>query len=447
MHSSARTAALLLMTLVVALLLRPWDHWEALATVRPVSLLLAAIAVVWLADAPKLRLLADPPTKPLILLCLVAAATAPLSVWPSRSAEVAFNILQQAALLAMLAHLVTTPAMVERLATLMAACGTIHGSIATVTYLRQELTPDGRVFGTGHGVFADPNDLALSLVMIFPFAWWRFVESKSLGARLVAVGSLAVMLAGILASQSRGGLLAWGAAVVVLGVKAKSGIASLAGVVAAASLAAALLFPSDVFDRYSSIVHYQSDESATTRLAIWKAGASMFADHLLTGVGAGGFEVAYGQEYLDRKGAGNVWRAAHSSYIQIAAELGIFGLAAWLAFIAAILATLRRAGRLLAASTDEAAAPSLAAWVDAATASIVGFLVGAAFLSRGYDFLIVIIAGTASAVLRQATAFSSRVAPSRETQPIAQALAEAPVSANQAYVGDLLRDSPAPAAE
>ena len=71
-----------------------------------------------------------------------------------------------------------------------------------------------------------------------------------------------------------------------------------------------------------------------TRLALWKAGARMFGDHLFTGTGAGTFVIVYGESYINRKVGDNTWRAAHNSYIQIAAELGIFGLMIWLSILA-----------------------------------------------------------------------------------------------------------------
>jgi O-antigen ligase len=127
----------------------------------------------------------------------------------------------------------------------------------------------------------------------------------------------------------------------------------------------------------------------------------MFADHPLTGVGAGAFETVYGMHYIDREGAGNIWRAAHSSYIEVAAELGIFGLLAWLAVLASGFFTLVRARRALSMSEpafDEQR--ELSNWVDAATASLVSFLVGGMFLSRAYDVVLIILLAMASVALR-----------------------------------------------
>lgn len=134
----------------------------------------------------------------------------------------------------------------------------------------------------------------------------------------------------------------------------------------------------------------------------------MFADHMLTGTGAGTFEVVYGQHYIDRAGAGNIWRAAHSSYIEIAAELGIVGLAIWLLILASAFDSLSKSRKLLDyvrnRGTDEAVelADQLDKWIAALLTSVVGFTVGAAFLSRGYDLLLIVILALV-AISRRAT--------------------------------------------
>jgi O-antigen ligase len=253
----------------------------------------------------------------------------------------------------------------------------------------------------GQGVFYDPNDLALSLVMIFPLSWWCFRSAASGYRRFLAFLGMLTIVGGIMAAQSRGGLLALGAAVCVLGYRSRNSLTPLAATLALTAAAVLVVFPSGVFDRYASILQYQTDESAVARLAVWKAGLQMFADHPLTGVGAGAFETVYGMYYIDREGAGNIWRAAHSSYIEVAAELGIFGLLAWLAVLASGFFTLVRARRALSMSEpafDEQR--ELSNWVDAATASLVSFLVGGMFLSRAYDVVLIILLAMASVALR-----------------------------------------------
>lgn len=76
------------------------------------------------------------------------------------------------------------------------------------------------------------------------------------------------------------------------------------------------------------------DFSVAERLAHWYAGIHMFQDHPFTGVGIGNYAAAYPNYYITI--FTNSLDHAHNYYINMAAETGIFGLLAFLFFIAAI---------------------------------------------------------------------------------------------------------------
>jgi O-antigen ligase len=81
------------------------------------------------------------------------------------------------------------------------------------------------------------------------------------------------------------------------------------------------------------------------RLAHWQAGGDMARDHLLTGVGFGNYEVAYGQYGLLN------WPHplghAHNYYLNILAETGIVGILTYLIFwIMVFVQLIRSLGRL-----------------------------------------------------------------------------------------------------
>ena len=76
-------------------------------------------------------------------------------------------------------------------------------------------------------------------------------------------------------------------------------------------------------------------EAAGARPYLVKAGLNMFTDHPLTGVGAGGYQTAFENDYYrykDPKIKANV-TMSHTSVVTIMAELGIVGLVA-VAFVA-----------------------------------------------------------------------------------------------------------------
>jgi O-antigen ligase len=77
----------------------------------------------------------------------------------------------------------------------------------------------------------------------------------------------------------------------------------------------------------------KADFSTAERLAHWIAGANMFLDHPLFGVGIGNYSTAYPQYFITifLTPLGH----AHNYYINIAAEAGMFGLIGLLAFLVA----------------------------------------------------------------------------------------------------------------
>ena len=107
----------------------------------------------------------------------------------------------------------------------------------------------------------------------------------------------------------------------------------------------------------------------------------------LTGVGVAAFPVAEGTispiAYLQKEGIGVRWGAAHNSFVQIGAELGVPGLLAFVMLLFSVFRSLWRIGRpppwaRRAAQDEEVMAQAL-------TASMVGFLVSGFFVSQAYS--------------------------------------------------------------
>lgn len=400
-------AALLLF--FAMLLLRPWDHWPGLAVARPMLLLMVVAVVLFIRSRPQIEFFRVRPAPLLLAFFAVICLSVPSSYWPTKSLSIASDYLKQIALFVMIVNLVTTLRRLTQFLMILAVGCAFHGGLAIYNFTFGEFEVDERLEGIGGAYFRDPNDLALALVLIFPFAWWLTSVLQSRVARGAMFGCLTLLVGGIVATQSRGGLLALLAAAFVLALQLDRTRRSLLVLTFVLSIVlSAVILPAGVFDRYLTIGSYQQDESAMARLAVWKAGARMFADHMLTGTGAGTFEVVYGQHYIDRAGAGNVWRAAHSSYIEIAAELGIAGLTIWLLILASAFRSLAQAGRLLDYVRHESdgeakmLADQLRQWVGALLATMVGFVVGAAFLSRGYDLLLCVVLALVAVTLRSA---------------------------------------------
>ena len=182
--------------------------------------------------------------------------------------------------------------------------------------------------------------------------------SRLTGARLLALCAwllTALLLAGLLASFSRGawlGALAGMAAMALaLGGRARLlALVALGAGVLALALGGAGLLPVFLAERLRSITSYllpfdaaavavtRANYALVERMAQIQAGWRMLLAHPLSGVGPGNFSSAYpsfavGPWYVSRG-------HAHNYYVHIAAEAGLLGLAAYLALIGALLARL-----------------------------------------------------------------------------------------------------------
>ena len=136
--------------------------------------------------------------------------------------------------------------------------------------------------------------------------------------------------------------------------------------------------------------------SETGRLQIWHRGIGYMLDNPILGVGPGNFATAEGtlSPLAERQmwGIGVRWNAPHNSFVQIAAELGVPGLALYLAVIVSAFRALRRATTPL---------------TPALTASLLGFVVGSFFLSLSYSEMLYTLVALAVGVQKVTCALPS----------------------------------------
>jgi O-antigen ligase len=94
-----------------------------------------------------------------------------------------------------------------------------------------------------------------------------------------------------------------------------------------AGLLALPVMPSSFWDRMDSITNADADTtgSRAARLRLIDQGLEVFAANPLTGIGAGQF-----QNYNEPGVVVEKWRVTHNVWLQVAAELGIFGLVTFL---------------------------------------------------------------------------------------------------------------------
>lgn len=247
-------------------------------------------------------------------------------------------------------------------------------------------------------VTGDPNYFTASALVGLPLAllfggramaWWK---------RLVARGCALLTVLAIGLAASRGGLLGLGALLAFLcWRKRRWGTLALALCLAIPPLA---LWSNSPLNR---LLHptISDQKSSNTRLALWQAGLHMVTDHPLTGIGLGNFKVevqayAAGHKALDH--------IAHNTYLELAAEMGVPALLAY-------ILVLWYCDRSLAAAESSPGSPP---WVaDAALAlraGLIGFSVSAFFLSAEYTKLLWLLIAL-SAAMRRLQAETAAAAP------------------------------------
>lgn len=243
--------------------------------------------------------------------------------------------------------------------------------------------------GTGRisaGESYDPNDLAYLLVTVMPLCAAFVSRSRTTLWRGINAGMLLLMLAAVLLTQSRGGLLGLGAALAYLTFakrheqaarprvrKKGPGIFARLLLLSLGVAMAWQFMPAETRERLATLVSLQNDYNTDTsleggRIAIWTRN-SKAALRRPIGYGLGTFE------RVDAS-LGGRWRTAHNSPLLILVELGFVGC---VLFLAAHVVAFR------SLATPHPGDPEAAIFCRALRASILANFVAGFFLSQSYS--------------------------------------------------------------
>jgi O-antigen ligase len=175
------------------------------------------------------------------------------------------------------------------------------------------------------------------------------------------------MLAGLVATYTRGAWIGFGAGVLLVGAAVRRGrLVLVAGLVLLAL--AALAAPYQLRHRFTSMADPEG-EGVKERVYMWRSGLAMWREHPLFGVGPGGVKRDYERHARPeavKKRTGHV----HNTPLQILVERGVVGAAAWVWIWAAFfLAGIRQLRRLPPEAARERAL------VLGSLAAIAGFLI------------------------------------------------------------------------
>jgi putative inorganic carbon (HCO3(-)) transporter len=173
------------------------------------------------------------------------------------------------------------------------------------------------------GFFANPGDFGVAMCVVWPLAGMLLLAESKRIPRLILLASFAAFSGAILVCGSRGAFLAATLTALVASVRnlRRFGVALLFLMLVPGFF---YLLPGGSRDRLRSALHWQEDKTASTRIALWRAGRKMFSDHPIFGVGPANFGQEYATRYAGPGEDPETW-VPHSIYIQALSELGLVG--------------------------------------------------------------------------------------------------------------------------
>lgn len=186
---------------------------------------------------------------------------------------------------------------------------------------------DGRYTAPGF----DPNDLAATLSLGIPVAWYLLVNSRRvrwLNGLYVPCATIAVLL-----TASRGGLVTLGIGMLfpLWSIARISWTARMGGVLllAASGLAVSNFRDEISVNRLATIWSQLMTRDLNGRFDVWVRGSQVFLESPVLGVGPGAFSSAISSD-------GGTRIAAHNTFLEVVVEHGAVGLALFVGIVAAL---------------------------------------------------------------------------------------------------------------
>lgn len=193
---------------------------------------------------------------------------------------------------------------------------------------RAEFAGDARVSGT----IGSPNTAAAYLGLTMVLSLSLFLGGLPRRDRWLAGIGFALALLPMIFTGSRGGWMQLILAIGVLAIAARRSL-PLRKMAAAAVLLTVVVLPfrATVLDRVSG----DDNGSAESRMPMNRLALAMISDHPILGVGANNYALAMEPYTGDFRGV--FFYTVHNKFLLVLAETGVFGLAAFVAFLGAII--------------------------------------------------------------------------------------------------------------
>lgn len=346
----------------------------------------AYLLEMWSGAAPT----AGRPRELTLGLALLAwsAVTLPMSLWPGGSFQLLTDqFVKSIIIFWLLARVIRTPDQLHKIFWTLTLVS-VPLAYTGIAQFRSGDLERGRITGYASGLTANPNDLAMMVDLILPLAATVGLLARKPWVRVSAFVIVGINLVCLAATSSRGGFVGLAAmllaALVLAARRKKWAVIGLA--VVALPIGVALL-PSSVTERLATIGSVEADDtgSSQARLTGMLAALEYMGSHPIAGAGLGQ-DV---QALVDVLGTGAKWEHVHNSYLVVGTDLGVVGLAMYLAMVTFAYRRVTKVEReSLAAGRED-----LSYMASGLKLSFIGLIVTMFFSPGAYNFPIFYLLG------------------------------------------------------
>ena len=258
-----------------------------------------------------------------------------------------------------------------------------------------------KVWGPGDSIIGDNNHFALAMTALLPIVFYLYKQSDRRAVRLALIGSSILVMASIMGTSSRGGLIGIAALGGYALLRTRKKLKYLLAIIPLVAAAVAFA-PASWTSRMDTIAGADEDSSFMLRVIAWKQSAMIALDHPILG---GGFHAVQDRkvwaDYAFKFDSAlrfiqtppinpSVPRAAHSIYFQVLGDMGFLGL---MIFIAILVSSWRNSSAVIRNARNR---PEWLWASDLATAlqySLVAYIISGAALGMAYfDYIFVVFA-------------------------------------------------------
>jgi O-antigen ligase len=376
---------------LAAVLWVPLAFVGAIPKVNLISLTLVILLIVaWLGVLPARRtFVASFLRRNAALLwgvALLAAWLAASIAWAGDPGAAIANVWDwfiSAAVFMLLATTITRPRHLIALIIAMAAGVSIAALAGYLPSSETDLA--AQVDGRLSGGLGDPNYLAAAIVPVIALTVGLAINTRQRGLRWAMIAVNGFLLFSLLATGSRGGLVAATVAAIAAITISRSTRVRLGGIIATVVAILGLWFVANSSDTWGRIKDF--DSSGTGRVELWTVAWRMGEDHPLIGVGVNNF-LSQSVNYVRQPGQlqevhliSEQPHVAHNIYLQQFAETGLVGLGLLVYVLIAALGTTWKAVRKL----ERAGLDRIASLGRSILVAQLSVLAASTFISNGYD--------------------------------------------------------------